>query len=95
MRTVFGSVQVGRTGLLNMSLLQAAATPVGIWAIFSRHAGTPLTVKGFGTGSDEVSVSPLISISKGAGGLIANAAAGGGRKCAKGEKESKLNIQCY
>jgi hypothetical protein len=72
-RTVFVFVQVGRTGLLNISLLQAAATPVGIWAIFSRHAGTPLTVKGFGTGNDEVSVSPLISISKGAGGLMAKA----------------------
>lgn len=85
-QTAFAFVQVGRTGLLNMSLLQAAATPVGIWAIFSRQAGTPLTVKGFGTGSAEVSVSPLISISKGAGGLMASMA--GVRR----EKVSKLDI---
>lgn len=59
------------TGLLNMSLLQAAATPVGILAIFSRHAGTPLTVKGSGIGTAEVSVTPAISTSSGAGGLMA------------------------
>lgn len=58
------------TGLLNMSLLHAAATPVGTGVIFSRHAGTPLTVNGSGTGPAVVPVSPLISTSNAAGGLI-------------------------
>lgn len=58
------------TGLLNISLLHAAATPVGILAIFSRHAGTPLTVNGSGTSTAVVSVTPFKSTSSAAGGLI-------------------------
>lgn len=53
-----------------MSLLDGAATPVGTLAIFCRHADTPLMVKGSGTGTAEVSVTPTRSTSRGAGGLI-------------------------
>jgi hypothetical protein len=58
------------TGLLNISLLHAAATPVGILAVFALHAGMPLTVKGSGTVMPVVSVTPTTSTSRGAGGLI-------------------------
>ena len=64
------TIQKYHTGLLNISLLDAAATPVGILATFCLHAGTPLTVNGSGTGTDDVSVTPTRLTSKGAGGLI-------------------------
>lgn len=57
------------TGLLNMSLLAAAATPVGT-VVFARQAFTPSTVNGSGTTTEDVSVSPLTSISTAAGGLM-------------------------
>lgn len=53
-----------------MSLLVAGATPGGILAAFARHAGTALTVKGSGQGTEEVSESPLRSTSTAVGGLI-------------------------
>lgn len=53
-----------------MSLLDGAATPVGTLAIFCRHADTPLMVKGSGTGTAEVSVTPTKLTSRAAGGLI-------------------------
>lgn len=59
------------TGLLNISLLHAAATPVGIFATFCLHVGTSLTVKGSGRGTAEVSDTPTKLTSTGAGGLIA------------------------
>lgn len=58
------------TGLLNISLLDAAATPVGTLAIFCLHADTPLNVKGSGIGTADVSVMPTRLTSRGAGGLI-------------------------
>jgi hypothetical protein len=39
-------------------------------AIFSRHPGTPLRVKGSGIDTAEVSVIPFISTSTAEGGLI-------------------------
>lgn len=50
--------------------MHAAATPVGTLAVFSLHADTPLTVKGSGTGTVEVSVTPTKLTSKAVGGLI-------------------------
>jgi hypothetical protein len=58
------------TGLLNISLLEAAAIPVGILAVFALHADTPLTARGSGTGTVEVSVTPTRLTSRAAGGLI-------------------------
>lgn len=63
-------IQRYHTGLLNISLLDAAATPVGILATFCLHVGTPLTVNGSGIGTDEVSLTPTKLTSKAAGGLI-------------------------
>lgn len=67
---IYTSGRREHTGLLNISLLHAGATPVGILAIFSRHPGTPLSVKGSGIGTAEVSVTPIISTSTAEGGLI-------------------------
>lgn len=53
-----------------MSLLQAAATPVGISAVFALHSETPLTANGSGIGTVEVSVIPTRLTSMPAGGLI-------------------------
>lgn len=58
------------TGLLNISLLVAGATPGGILADLDLHAATPSTVNGSGTATDEVSESPLRSTSTAEGGLI-------------------------
>lgn len=58
------------TGLLNISLLDAAAIPVGTLAVFCLHADTPLTARGSGIGTAEVSVTPTRLTSRGAGGLI-------------------------
>lgn len=53
-----------------MSLLAAAAVPVGTLAACNLHAATPVTVRGSGTTTVVVSESALTSISSGAGGLI-------------------------
>lgn len=44
--------------------------PVGTLAVFCLHADTPLTARGSGIGTAEVSVTPTRLTSRAAGGLI-------------------------